>query len=157
MKDMLKLQTDGFTFSFKVDHRRSDQEYVGMIVLFKLDPNLGSVDLQSEPTSISTRDLQALVAYFEQHIIRLEQDTWNDSEIFVNTELGFQIQALAGEITSVGGGNFGIRCTVNVVKSGEGRTRVYVGGEANVTFEQVKEFTNSITLLLTELTASTSA
>ncbi len=151
MEDILLLETDGFTFSFHVDRRRTDQEYVGMTVLFVLDPTLGSVSLRSEPTSISTKDLQDLVTYFEQHVAHLQQDAWSDAEMFVNTELGFQLQALAGELLSATEGDFGIRCTVNVVKSDEGRSRVYVGGEANVTVEQVQAFTGSIETLLTHL------
>ncbi len=151
MEDIILLETDGFTFSFQVDHRRTDQEYVGMTVLFVLDPTLGNVSLQSEATSISTKDLKELARYFEQHIAHLQQDAWSDAEMFVNTELGFQLQALAGELLSATEGDFGIRCTVNVVKSDEGRSRVYVGGEANVTLKQVQTFTDSIEALLTQL------
>jgi len=151
MEGILLLETDGFTFSFRVDHRHSNQDYVGMAVLFVLDSTLGDVSLRSEPTSISTKDLQDLVAYFDQHVARLQQDAWSDAEVFINTELGFQLQALAGELISATEGDFGIRCTVNVVRSDQGRSRVYVGGEANVTIKQIQAFTSSIKALLTQL------
>jgi hypothetical protein len=154
MTKNILLEASGFDFSFEIDYRRSDNEYVGMIVVFRLDPHLGNVIVQSEPTSIATKDLRRLVLYLEQHIDRLLQDSWSESYVFVNDELGFQIQAQAGELISSCEGDFSIRCTVNVAKTSEGMPGVYVGAEADVNLEQVRAFINATQALLAELSTS---
>lgn len=147
----IPLKAEGFAFSFEVNRARSDSEYVDMTVLFKLDQKLGNVVVRSEPTSIATKDLIRLVSYFESHIAQLQQDSWSASATFVNTELGFQIQALAGEVLSPSEGGFSITCMVNVGASHEEGSSVYVGGEAFVAIEQITAFTSSIRALLDEL------
>ena len=151
MISTITLEAEGFTFSFEVNRARSDAEYVDMIVLFKLDQKLGNVLVRSEPTSITTKDLLRLVSYFENHVAHLEQNSWSASDTFVNTELGFQIQALAGEILSPGQGGFSIICMVNIGKSYEEGSSVYVGGEAFAAIEQITAFTSNIRALLGEL------
>ena len=145
------LEAEGFAFSFEINRVKSDHEYVDMIVLFTLDQKLGNVVVRSEPTSIATKDLLRLTSYFENHIAHLQQDSWSTSDTFVNSELGFQVQALAGEILSPLEGGFSITCMVNIGKSHEEGSSVYVGGEAFVTIEQIVAFNTQIRAVLDEL------
>lgn len=156
MINHILLRTEGFDLSFEVNRLFTDHEYVYMTVVFRLAPHLGDVLARSELTSIATKELEELVTYFEEHIARLRHDPWTHSDNFVNTELGFQIQALAGEIISPCEGEFSIQCMVNVGQSSEEGPRVYVGGETAVTLQEVYAFSDSIKALLAELAASAS-
>ncbi len=150
MIEKITLQAEGFQFSFEVDYGRTDQEYVGMIVSFQLVPHLQSMSIHSDKTSISVKDLQRLIEYFEQHVAHIQDNPSYNSDVFLNWELGFQLQALAGEIDSLDDeeGYFDIMCLVNV---GDRETRVYAGGESNVTLKDAKAFTETIKALLEEL------
>ncbi len=150
MIETISLQADGFRFSFEVDYGRTDQEYVGMIVSFQLAPHLQSLNIHSDKTSIATEDLQRLIEYFEQHIAHIQENSSYNSDVFLNWELGFQLQALAGEIDSLDDedGYFDIMCLVN---AGDRETRVYAGGESNITLKDANAFTGTIKALLEEL------
>ena len=64
----------------------------------------------------------------------------HESQVFVPLELGFQLQALPGEVDQDGAGECSIRVLVNVGQSPIKGHRVYVGGESVVTFDQMRAF-----------------
>ncbi len=98
-----------------------------------------------------TKDLQTLVTYFEEHIARLEQDSNSESPTFLTYGFGFQVQASSGEVRSPSDGEFGMSFMVNLGRSHEEGCSIFVGGEAEVTLEQVKSFTSSLQAALAEL------
>lgn len=157
MLKQMVLKTEGFHFSFDVDYAQTGPQYCGMVVTFRLLPPLPELEASSEETSIAIDDLRRLQEYFEQHMAKLLATDGNvEADVFVNWELGFQIQALVGEAESPTDGTFSIRCQVNAGKSENGY-RTYVGGESNLTFEQARAFIRDIQTFIDELPGSTQA
>lgn len=147
----MTLETGGFRFSFDVDYTWTNQEYMGMIVTLQLHSSLQEMTLQSERTSISIADLNRLVSYFEQHMVRLREKNGDaEADVFVNEDLGFQLQALVGSVEPPMDEMFGISCMVNIGKGADG-FRVYAGGESSTTFEQVRAFIRDIQTFIDEL------
>ena len=154
MSSTCLLQTSGYRVLFELRGHDTTTAYGDMIVEFQLDPCLGGISVKSEPTFVSMSDLQRLLAYFEQHIAHLQQDPNSESDIFVPLELGFQVQALSGEVRSQRDGEFSLRFMVNIGKSKD-EDRVYAGGESVVTLEHIKNFTSSIHDVMAELSYTT--
>ena len=80
-----------------------------------------------------------------------EKDGDVQSDVFLNWELGFKLQAFEGNIDSPGDESFTIFCLVNISENEAESCHVYVGGESNVTFEQVRAFTRAIQMFTDEL------
>ena len=97
-------------------------------------------------------DLYRLATYFEEHIVQLLQNPDGASSTFVPMELGFQVQALAGEVHAENDGEFSVRFLVNVGKSKDEGEKVYVGGEAVVTLKNIRKFIASLHEALANLT-----
>lgn len=153
MIEQIVLETEGFRFSFNIDYGWTDQEYLGMIVMFQLLRPLPELVVRSERTSISIVDLRRLQMYMEQHMEKMKEKNGDAiSDAFVNWELGFQLQAFEGNVEPPMDDMFSISCQVNV---GNGRNghRVFVGGESDVTFEQARAFLHDIHTFLNELPA----
>lgn len=131
------------------------EKHADVLVEFRLNPLIGEVAVKSVPTLIAISDLQRLVAYFENHIADLKQNPDSESYTFVTTDLGFQVQALSGEIRSQSDGEFSIRFMVNVGESNGEGCRVYVGGESLITLENIKNFGSSLRAALSDISAST--
>src|SRR5262249_60445744 len=93
---------------------------------------------------MTVRDLSRLVAYFEEHIARLQQHPDSESDVFVPLELGFQVQALAGEVQAGDDGGVRVRFFVNVGERSQAGRRVYIGGESVVTLKNLPVFLSSL-------------
>lgn len=151
MIEQIILETGGFRFSFDVDYAWTNQEYVGMVVTFRLLSPQQEMTLHSARTSIAIADLRRLILYFEQHMEKLkEQNGDAEADVFVNEELDFQLQALVGNVEPPMDEMFGISCMVNV-GLGRDNFRVYVGGESNITFEQARAFIRDVQMFIDEL------
>ena len=94
--------------------------------------------------NLATSDIQRLIAYFKQHIANLRTNPDHQSQAFVPMELGFQLQALAGELYPDDDGEFTLRFMINVGKSSAEETAVYVGSETVVMLADVKQFMASL-------------
>ena len=68
--------------------------------------------------------------------------------------LGFQVQALSGEVRSPTEGEFSIRFMVNAGQSSELASRTYVGGESLVTLGNIKSFASTLQAVLAEFVCS---
>ena len=97
------------------------------------------------------KDLERLVNYFEEHIACLKVDPDNESSTFITYGLGFQVQALSGEVRSLSDGEFTMRFMVNVGQSDFEASRTYIGGESEVTLENIESFTSSLQSILRKL------
>ncbi|MDQ2714512.1 MAG: hypothetical protein M3Z08_06370 [Chloroflexota bacterium] len=151
MLEQIVLETAGFRFSFDIDYNWTDQEYMGMIVTLQMLPPLRDLTLRSERSSIAVSDLRELQTYIEQHMVKIGETTdYIESDVFLNWELGFKIHALSGEVEPSGDGMFSIICSVNIGKTSDG-SRVYLGGESGVTFEQARAFLQDIQTFLDQL------
>lgn len=151
MKKECLLETDGFLICIGLNSLNKESKNIDSLITFLLDASIEKLSIQSVPTYIAVNDLQRLANYFEQHVKYLQQDPNRESHPFVPVELGFQVQALQGEVRSERDGEFSIRFMVNVGKRSATSTNVYVGGEAVVTLENIKNFISSIRTALTEL------
>jgi hypothetical protein len=134
------LETEGYQICFALQETQATKESAEVVVELILDRNLGNVAVQSVPTLMTVRDVVRLVAYFEEHIARLEQHPDSESYVFVPLELGFQVQALAGEVQAGDDGEFSVRFFVNVGESSQAGHRVYIGGESVVTLKNLRVF-----------------
>ncbi len=144
MSNQFLLKTDGYQVLFNLTHLEHTKDYLDAIFEFRLDPQLANVSVKSPQTFISIKDLQELIAYFENHITRLQNNPDSQSEPFVTWELGFQVQALSGEIRSPQDGEFDILFMVNVGQGNEEVGSTYVGGESAVTLENIQRFISSV-------------
>ena len=138
------LETEGYQICFTLQATQATQESAEVVVELILDRSLGNVVVQSVPTLMAVRDLSRLVAYFEEHIARLQQRPDSESYVFVPLELGFQVQALAGEVQAGDDGEFSVRFFVNVGESSQAGHRVYMGGESVVTLKNLRVFLASL-------------
>lgn len=145
------LKTDGYQISLDVRDLAASNEYVDVVVELILDPYLGDIVLKSTATLIALNDLSRLVKYFEAHIAQLLHNPDYQSETFVPMELGFQVQALAGEVYTENEGEFSLRFLLNVGKGEETGHRVYVGGESVATLKDIKVFLSSLHEILAAL------
>lgn len=107
--------------------------------------------MKSVPTFIAISDLQELVTYLERHITSLQLDPSSESDTFVPKELGFQVRALSGEVISPTEGEFSLLFMVNVGRSNEEVSSTYLGGESEVTIENIQSFKSSVQAVLVEL------
>ncbi|MBW4495552.1 MAG: hypothetical protein KME26_21200 [Oscillatoria princeps RMCB-10] len=145
------IETDGYQIWFDLKSVDSQKKYIDAVVEFRSDPRLCEVSVKSAPTFLAVSDLPELVMYLNRHIARLQTDPDSESDTLVTWELGFQVQASSGEVRSPTDGEFGIRFMVNLGRSHEEASSLFVGGEAEVTLEQVKSFTSSLQAALAEL------
>jgi len=152
------LETDGYQIAFDFKGWATQQE-VDMVVTFMGGPPLcPRFSATSVPTFISLSDLRRLRHYFFSHIAQLQQNPDRESYPFVPLGLGFQVQALGGDVrlsneAAVGSqeGEFTIRFMVNVGRSHDENAAVYVGGETAVTVANINHFLVSLELALTSL------
>ncbi len=145
--DKATLRADGYVICITFRKFKGYDTSLDTIVAFSVDSSLSQIEATSIPMPMRLKDIQALIDYFEQHIANLQDNPWSDSATFVPLDLHFQMQALAGEVSSPDDGAFSLRCMVNVGQV-EGCSRTYVGGEASVSLEQVSAFTSSLRAVL---------
>lgn len=93
----------------------------------------------SVPSFIAIADLHRLRDYLKSHLSALQSDPEAQSIVFTPLELGFQLQALGGEVRSPDDGECTVRLMVQVA-SGEDHPRLYVGCEGTVTVAALCSF-----------------
>ena len=125
------LETDGYQIAFDFKGQPTPQE-VDMVVTYIPDrPLCPQFSALSAPTFISLSDLRRLRHYFLSHIAQLQQNPDRESYPFVPLGLGFQVQALSGDVFSENeaalAGEFTIRFMVNVGRSHDENAAAYVG------------------------------
>lgn len=141
------LETEGYQIVFNLKSLESTKEDLDLIVEFHLD----CFAVKSIPAFIAIKDLHRLVSYFEEHIASLQVDPDSESYTFSTYGLGFQVQALAGEVRSPDDGEFSMRFMVNVGQANVDASRTYVGGESVVTLANIQGFTSSLQGVLADL------
>jgi hypothetical protein len=144
------LETEGYRVVFHLQNLDASREYFDGSVELSLQPDLGELVIKSPPTFLGVSDLRRLVTYFEEHISRLQGDPDAEAPVFVPLELGFQVQALSGDVGPETEGEFTLRFMLNVGQR-EGCSRTYVGAEAVTTVQSVRDFTASLDTVLAEV------
>jgi hypothetical protein len=143
MDKRCQLEADGFIIYFNIKSTESE-EHIDLSTEFIASKNIGNVKLKSCSTFITKKDLNRFSEYLENHIKKLEYDSDSESDIFVPMELGFQAQALEGEIGDKNNGEFSLRFLLNVGKDGAENHSVYMGGESIVTLRNARAFIDSL-------------
>jgi hypothetical protein len=147
------LETEGFQVVFHLRNLDPHGDYVDGVIELCLRPELGDLSVESPPTFLALSDLRQLIAYLDAHIACLEEDPDTESPVFVPLELGFQVQALSGEVAGENDGEFTLRFMVNVGQR-EGCARTYVGAEGVVTVQSVREFGSSLDTVLAQMVSA---
>lgn len=143
------LQAAGYQVTFEL-LSLDEEGYVRYNLRFLLDPGLGSVALQSTAPSIAARDLERLLDYLEEHMSHLVRDPDREADVYLEYELGFQLQAYSGGANDDGSeGSFTLRFLVNVGRAkvdatDDIGTYVYAGAESDIAFSQVRAFVMSM-------------
>ncbi len=138
------LDTDGYRISFTLNAGQASQACLDLIVELMLDKHLGDVVVTAVPILIDVRDLSRLVDYFDEHVAQLLQNPDHESYTFVPIGLGFQVQALAGDVQEGNDGEFTVRFLLHVGQSEAEGHRVYMGGESVVSLKNITRFTSSL-------------
>jgi hypothetical protein len=133
------LEAAGYRVAFAFQNGSPAGEYVDTAVELSLAAGLGDITLRSQPTFLALRDLHRFAAYFEDHIANLRKDSSREAALFVPQELGFQVQALAGDVIADDEGEFTLRFMLNVGHDDDGG-RVYAGAESVISVGRTKEF-----------------
>ncbi|HYT93729.1 MAG TPA: hypothetical protein VEL76_33730 [Gemmataceae bacterium] len=147
------LDAGGYQVTFAFHNGRASREYLDAVVELSLPAELGAVAVKSQPTFIAVKDLQRLAAYLGEHVAALQRDPDRDAPLFVPLELGFQLQALSGDVDSDNDGEFTLRFMINVGQPAEG-SRVYVGAESTVEVVRIREFIASLEGIASESSRS---
>ena len=117
--------------------------YVDIITEFMVCSSIQNISIRSVPCYCKTEELQRLVAYFEDHLLHLEEE----SDIFMPLEAGFQLRAQIGERNSDGTGYISLLILLNVGFNSIGN-RLYCGGEVIITLEEVNVFLQELQALI---------
>jgi hypothetical protein len=93
----------------------------------------------STPSLIATADLRRLREYLTDHLRALTANPDAESFVFTPMELGFQLQALSGEMRDDDDGECTVRLMAQVA-TGDDLPRLYVGCESVVTAAALRSF-----------------
>ena len=136
------LKTEGYQAIFEFDKKH--QEVIGLVVEFKLNPQLQELSLKSVSSFITINDIQRLATYLENHIACLRENPDSISEIFMDYSLAFQMQAFEGNIDVDIEGDFSIQTLINLGMYDQESSRTYIGGISVITLENAEKFIFSI-------------
>jgi hypothetical protein len=144
------LEADGFVVHWYF--RQSDIANSTLIVTAEL-----LINIQSESQTIRTQefamthvDLRAMGEYLDRHMSALRMDPSHQSDTFLRYDLGYQLEASAGDIDAEGNGEFELTLLLNIGFSAS-RRRVYVGSRGPVSFKSVAAFVATTRTMLKNL------
>jgi hypothetical protein len=113
-------------------------DYLDLTISLHLDDRRDFV--VSTPSFIAVSDLHRLRAYLNDHLSALASNPDAQSFVFAPLELGFQLQALSGEVRAPDDGECTVRLMVQIASRQE-HPRLYVGCESVVTVTAIRSFT----------------
>lgn len=156
IREKCYLEANGYQVTFYIRSLDSSKDHIGLVTVIVVNTEFGESSLKSAAQKILIQELQNLTGYFEQHIASLRKNPTNDSSTFLSCQNAFQVQALSGNILPENEGNFALRFMINTgYQKEKGNTSTFVGAEAEVTFENIQNFTKSIQTVLAKLSYST--
>jgi hypothetical protein len=154
LQNLISLKTSGYEIRFYlVEMKNSRDRLFHAKVEFITTSNVSQkISAMSEKVSIKLNDLIQLKQYFREHMENLKNKPQDDSYVFVDYILSYQIHALCGWVDSAKEeGCFSIISMVNIGKNSLTKDSTYIGGESTMTFKQVEEFMVSIDTLISPL------
>jgi hypothetical protein len=147
LRNLILLKTSGYEIRFYlVELENSRDRLFHAKVEFITTPNVAQkISALSEKALIKLNDLIELKKYFKDHMENLRNKPQDDSYVFVDHTLSYQIHALCGDVDKgKEEGCFSIVSMVNIGKTYPTKDSTYIGGESTITFQQVEEFIVSI-------------
>lgn len=147
MSSKCQLKTEGYTITFELfgKVRTPDMDIKTEIEFFlHPHPRHGSLSVQSGTTWLFVSDLESLLRYLEDHIVSLQHDANSVSNIFVNQDLDFTLQAFSGDVQLPNDGEFSILFMLNIGRRDETSSSTYVGGESAVSVAEVRHFVAAV-------------
>jgi hypothetical protein len=145
--EIISLITSGYEIRFYlVELKNSRDRLFHAKIEFITTPNVAQkISVMSEKVLIKLNDLIQLKKYFKDHMKNLKNKSQDDSYVFVDHSLSYQIHALCGEVDrEKEEGCFSIISMVNIGRNYLTGDSTYIGGESTITFKQVEEFIVSI-------------
>src|SRR5688572_23594068 len=122
MSSKCQLKAVGYTITFELfgSVRTPDMDIKTEIeFLLHPHPRHGSLSVQSGTTWLFISDLESLLRYLEEHIVSLQNNPSRVSDIFVNLDLDFTLQAFQGDVELPNDGGFGILFMLNIGRKDE--------------------------------------
>jgi hypothetical protein len=127
----IKLELDGAHVEMRNLRREPSAESIVLHFTTTLHAGAGAT-VPARECLVSLADLRRMAAYVRSHVGANSPHSISDSNTFVTYDLGFQLQALSGELESWKDGYFTIRWMFYCGPSDRSHGALYVGVEARV-------------------------
>jgi hypothetical protein len=150
----LDLEARGFRAAFQFQSAPRSAAHLDAAVSVFLPPELGGMCIESVPTFLSVADLGRLSDYLDNHLRSLQNGATDNAGPFVPLELGFQFEALDGDIDAAGEGELSLRLLINVGVEPAEETRVYSGVEGAIDARKLAEFAAQLRSLANEASSA---
>ena len=150
MIQKLILNTKGYQVTFEILTIPDCTDAFDTIIHFLLDPRLEAVAFQSVRAPLTIETLQRLTTYLEQHLVKIQDESFTDYYAFVPDNLLFVVEALAGGWDAPDDIEFSLRFMINMEQGHVDLTSIYAGGEAVITVQNVDSFLASVKQLIAE-------
>jgi len=147
LRNIVSLKTNGYELRFYLARIENSQDsFFKAKVEFATTPHCSQkISAMSEKILINPSDLIRLIKYFQEHMENIKNNSQEDSYVFVDNTLGYQVHALCGDVSkNQKTGSFSIISMVNIGKTKPFNSSTYIGGESIITFEQVEEFIRAL-------------
>ncbi len=148
------LDAGGYQVVFRLRAAAHSSDHLDGTVEILGSPEFGIAPVRSQPMFLAKHDLLRFSQYLERHIATLRERPSSEAPIFVPLELGFQAQALGGEVVDSHDGEFTLRFMVQVGVRGDDGSRVYYGAEAAADVGRVRDFLEALQSQVRELAAT---
>jgi len=152
MNTSLVLETEGYVVIFRLEATRKEyadsRSLVRLVLEFQTRSAISTINVSSIETYATEVELRRLVEYLHAHILCLQHNPAAESETYISTETGFQLQAGTGEVVNSEDGAFTLRVMLNIGQLDRDSASTYVGGETLVTVRQINAFSRALLVAL---------
>lgn len=143
MGSVAVLEAQAYRAVFEIEKSNHSPHYADVTIEIFIGSR-GARLARSSPTFVMAKDLLRLIEYLAAHIDALQAEPSHVSQVFVPLELGFQVQALGGEVESPLEGVFDLRMMLRIPVEGEDSSHVHVGCEGSVEVSKLRAFMRSL-------------
>jgi len=148
------LETQGYKVGFSLMTLTNYPGWVGLIVRLVIDTEAGEILFRTNAERFLFSTLEYFIHYLEKHLDSLKKNPETESpKLFFNKD-PFLVQALSGTVISDQEGFFKLSFMIRDKEQNKGDIIAYVGGLAEVSFQNVQSFTSSFREALLEISFS---
>ncbi len=140
MGTQLSLEGKGFRAEFQFQQAANSAEHFDATVRLILSASVAGACIESVASFLSIAEFGRLSDYLDNHLLSLRKGARLDTGPFVPMELGFQLEALDGDVDADGEGELSLRFMANVGLDPDEETRVYAGVEGAIDAAKLAEF-----------------